>query len=607
MSLISSNHFSYPYQLFCSPAWPKILSYLQLSDLDSFSQADVWLKRLVDAFIQDGNYLLINKDTIRWPIRNGLPLIYLYAKYAFRSKKLVVHDIPEEHLRMILETFTCLSALVVRNMKFGLYYKETYTPTLHKLSLIGNRFYTDNALYDFQLWDNVSPLEVLYLEGNDSICLPDLPRLKSLTVINQAIAQGAFPCPRLQRLTIDYFFKVPYHTIEAFGDLEYLSVLRSVAAPEKDMIDRLQLKRVDLLHTFTVPTEQNLILRLNDDCLLHFKQFVCKYYDWHALLQTNTRFLRLGCDVLVIKNDFDADFVQRIANSVKNLIIQGVLDQNLCCMLPHFTNLKVLDLFYITHREANFTAYIPNGLQKLVLAYDGFFAEEDQLMQLFRRLSPTLKALNMDTLYATLNETREVQGLAELRNIEEFTCTSLTPTKEFVEFLRFNEPHLQVLELIIIRQSSEQGQMWNVIRNMKNLKRFSVAGISLISFDVIGHAAETSFPNLEDLSLTSCGSIDEVLPFLEVLDGSKITALKVEGEMPMELLLPKLPRLQKLQNLTVDSVDYYTLDLVKALPELRSVNSISPAESMGVVCEYLAKNNRTLYFNDVLVQNQFIV
>lgn len=370
-----------------------------MSDLDSFAQADVWLKRLVDTFIQDGNYLLINKDTIRWPSRNGLPLINLYAKYAFRSTKLVVHDIPEEHLRKILETFSCLSALVVRNMKFGLYYKETYTPTLRKLSLIDNQFYTDDALYDFQLWDNVSPLEALYLEGNDLMSLPELPRLKSLTLINQDIAGWVFPCPRLQRLTIDYFFKVPYYTIEAFGDLEYLRVLRSVAASDKDMIDRLQLKRVDLLHTFTVPTEENLILRLNDDCLLHLKQFVSKYYDWHGLLQTNTRFLRLGCEFLVFNDcvDFDADFVQRIANSVKQLIIRDVMDQNLCCLLSQFTNLMVLDLFYITPVEANFTAYIPNGLQKLDLAYRGFFAEEDKLIELFRRLSPTLKSLKMGT------------------------------------------------------------------------------------------------------------------------------------------------------------------------------------------------------------------
>lgn len=191
-------------------------------------------------------------------------------------------------------------------------------------------------------------LSSLHLEGNELISLDDLPKLKSLTLINQKVSIRHFPIafPALKTLTIDYCWKgLKYSYVNKLPCLERLRVLRSVDWKTMSQIRALQLKSVRVQHCFQVPTEENVILKLNDDCLYHLQTFLSAN-DCISLFRAHSRFQQLRIPEFELywgSIPRDSNILQRIGPLVNRLKLSltGHMDLHCSAQLSFFTGLKV--------------------------------------------------------------------------------------------------------------------------------------------------------------------------------------------------------------------------------------------------------------------------
>lgn len=269
--------------LFQIPAWPHIFSYLTLADLETFGQVHWKLKEILNGYQKSPIALVVDQDTLRrFPMDSNRDV---YLRYHMTTE-MELNGVLEPFLKKLFRHFPNIDNLTLRHMDIRKLYRDEDIPSfLHKLSLVNSCIRPD-FLKCFSM-------SSLHLEGNESIELDYNPYLKSLTLINQTVTYGVFPYPMLEQLTIDYCWKAfEYDDVKKFSDLEALKVLRSVDWKTMSQIEALQLKSVEVQHYFQVPTQENLVLTLNDDCLYHLQSFL-PLVDWTCLSETHPRFQNL--------------------------------------------------------------------------------------------------------------------------------------------------------------------------------------------------------------------------------------------------------------------------------------------------------------------------
>lgn len=163
-SSISNKPF--PIKLLDSPAWPKILLYLTLADLEQLSQSDQKLKRIVNSYLQNGNPLVIDSETVHlYPVNRQNESFYETTVSLVTN--LVIIGLSEVDLDKIFKQFPRISKLTMRNVqifrKVSPRYNKNYPRKLRHLTLIDYDF--DREFLDQWLRKLNYTLLTLHLEG----------------------------------------------------------------------------------------------------------------------------------------------------------------------------------------------------------------------------------------------------------------------------------------------------------------------------------------------------------------------------------------------------------------------------------------------------------
>lgn len=434
-----------------SPGWSQILSHLSLPDLDSFAQSHCKLSEIVDSYLSKENPLTIDMDTLcNHPIATHE---YLYIRYGSRASNLIINGIPGVALRQLMRYFPNLRQLTLSHMTLeDVLCKGSCPFILRKLVLLNNKARGHESIHGLSRIPN---LKSLYLRGNDRVLLDSLPRLQSLTVINQRLDFYALQCPALTSLTIDHCWRsLFYHNIQSLPRLEHFRVLGSVDWKQRQEIEALQVKHVHLDYYSEIPAQENLILRLNDDCLLHLARFL-PADQWVSLHEMHPRLQHLPIPTFALNQKTLEDrplrqhkeYYTRIGPLVSNLRVNRIADNVVRELMPLFTHLRELTLHM--NRRVDIASCLPLGLRRLSLG--GSMMDDGPLLRrIFRRLNPSLEVLSLshpESMYYAPEIYRHTRGLEELKHIREFQCDFFRASGEFLYFLELNQDSLTVLHI----------------------------------------------------------------------------------------------------------------------------------------------------------------
>lgn len=528
---------------------------------------------------------VIDEDTLwQYPIKSNPEV---YANFASRSTKVILDGVLEFDLEVLLfNFFPHIIDLTLRNVQVSREPKyDEYPQNLRRLSLINCNVYRHFLIEWFGLMDD---LESLHVQGKEYIHLPELRKLQKLTFLIPYEIDVV--CPSLKSLTLDHCWSgMTYQQVKGYRDLNHLKVLRSVDWKHKEEIYDLKLKSLDV-HFWEIPEKENLILRLNDDCLLYLQQFLSPE-DWMTLHKTHPRFQKLAISVyeiyyeslalLPVKNN--QQYYERIGPLVASLYINGLEQKELDELIPFFTNIQKLTLENTDSEEINVGT--PNSLKKLSLLCQNC----KSFKSLFRKLNSSLNALQIDDSDGYYRN-REIGGLGELTNIHEFVGYEIPLTDRFLKFLKGNQNKMKTLCIRLSEFTSEQGsELMCIISRMESLSELTISiGDSNVQ---IMNIPNVSLPFLEKLDI-ECGQGMGLESFLMSLNCPKIKSFSCQG-MQLECgqaisgrmkglvhlnlshtdglwnhLFPTVCSLTKLQSLSCPLEDHHVLPLVKCLPQL---------------------------------------
>lgn len=566
---------------------------------------------------------MINADTLwEYPVSTNTDL---YTSFGSRATNIVLNGVHEFDLEALLPFFKIAYQMTFVDVKDQTWKQDelTFPSTMRMFSLIRC---TSLIL---RLGDNGIPLESLYLEEDyDNLFLtvaPKIATVTSLTAINVEIYLITSTFPNLRSLTLRVWRRHrTYDHLKGLDKLEHLRILQCVDWTEQEVIDTLPIKSVEVSYTQR-PTEENTILRLNDDCLYHVQRFLCPR-DWILLKLAHSGWEHLRCPLYHVDikhKDLSSDsqleslfgFYSVLGPYVSSLEICPTIKPDLFReVLSMFPNLKALAVTF----DARTLASIPNGLERLA-----FKAELDDDLsrtpELFRRLNATLKSLHIKYLPEDGDDFGTVQGLSELTNVQEYHGRYLYYTKDVLRFLQLSYENLTSLELRL----TEDMEFWQLLSQMKNIKHLHLdCNYKRIPAGVF----QIALPGLEELSVSNLPE-EGVSQFLLQLDGVKLRSFEYSGlismltesvwrKMPnlvklvlviqnndMEMeeveygqLRPGIFLLSKLQSLSVDIDENDVLQLVKGLPELTRLDgmSIESRDTIVRIREYLRGSKRKL-------------
>lgn len=327
----------------------------------------------VGRFLSQGHQLRIDDATIsQYPITSNI-----YSKYAEYVTHLKISSISESDLEEVFAIFSQLSHLTLKHVSIGEDRVEKYPQKLCQLSLI-------NCTVEILVpWLNGlrSSLEILHLENviaeTDFKMADSFDKLRSLTVISRvAFHRQHYPiCPALESLYLDvpkgvYYFRwlpetplkaitlkdcwsdttsAPYQIIKGYSDLHHLSILNKVDSRRKNDIRNLKLVSGEVSYRNNRSKKFNLILKLNDHCLLHLLKYLPNE-DWKSLKEVHFEFERLIDPQLILSIDSQSlkehtlSAFNEIGRRVTSLIIGQITSAEIRNVFACFTNLTELEI-----------------------------------------------------------------------------------------------------------------------------------------------------------------------------------------------------------------------------------------------------------------------
>lgn len=403
---------------------------------------------------------------------------------------------------------------------------------------------------------------------------------------------------------------------DGWDSLEHLRILRVIEWTEKEVIDSLPIKCVEVSYTER-PTAENLILSLNDDCLCHLQTFL-PVTDWISLQETHTRFQHLRIpeytvDVTSLQQfPSDHSIYKRIGPLVNRLWVQQIPERDLSVLMPLFTNLSAME--WECSMDNSPLTNIPTGLKELVL-WDNFHARTvEELTILFRRLNPTLRIVELGQ-YSDLEVDDDEDkpaltsvSLEELHNIREYKCTYFEATPGLVNFLTLNKDHITSIDLDIRTLNSD---LWLLLTEMSNLRILSV-GASVLNVSITKTQYRGSLASLKDLYLylPQNNGLEDLLLSLDTTSLTnlsinfvpaghavwpRLTNLK-ELDLVIDIFTPDIFMLTSLKKLTIRGLgESHIVSLVKGLPQLIYLETLRTRWEDNTVIEmeqYLRGANR---------------
>lgn len=554
----------------------------------------------MDSYLKDGHQILIDDDTLwKFPMAEYRTM---YDYFLSRATNVAVEAIHEFELNGLYEKYPQIQELTLRNMNI-IYdcIRHRTLPSLRTLIIIDSNV-SNGALESYVI--AAKSLRVLYLQGGTDTYFMKFPwRLESLTVKNQKITMGNQRHRSLTSLTIDYFWNcINNENILHFQNLDHFKVTRSVDWKDMAAIKELNLKSVSIQHICQIPEQENLILKLNDDCLLHLRTFLSQN-DWLSLLKTHFRFhvLPIAHYRLEMGDYMELPFLKSIGPQIQKMNI-CYYKKKFHGMLSFFPNLTELDTSY--ECLLDYLATHPQIFFKTLHLWDGSSDMDD----IFRKLNPTLEKLHISV-------EKDTVGLTTLTNIREFTLGYSCLTREVILFLGINRETLQKMSLYV-KESPYFIDLWRAISQLSNLR---ILILTFNGFFPIPDIPNGSLPMLEELVLERHRA--GFCKFITQLDGSRLRSFKSDGDhfegsdvwikaqnleeldlsdiRDKQNLIHSMLILKKLKKLKVGSIgksDYMLL--IQAMTSLANFQtSYIPRETIPVIRDYLKRNNRKLCIN----------
>lgn len=391
-----------------SPVWTHIFSYLTLSDIEAVVRSHPKHKETVKSYLRAGHKLVIDQDSLwQYPVGdNNNP----YSKYGSLATNIEFQRLLGYEMESLIPLFPKIKELTLRDVRSPIRYRDKcYYNSLRKLTIIGSSDDKDHFL---------TPMEC-----QEPIQLPCLMHLRSLTLIRVTLDE--FWCRSLKRFTIDNCWSaIPFDVLKELYYIEHLRVLGSVDWKQKEQITALGFETLKVGRYLSIPVEENLILQLNDDCLLYLQKFLSSQ-DWISLQETHSRFQHLRIARYTSDDDSRKShpvdthdyFYKRIGSLVSSLDFRTKYVSDLEATMPYFTNLTELRLTFVEDYN-----------DKIIIIPDGLCEFRD----MFRRLNGTLRVLHLVYVSEEDEDRFKTYGLGELTNIREFHCKKVDACEELI-------------------------------------------------------------------------------------------------------------------------------------------------------------------------------
>lgn len=618
LAMYQENHFH------SSPSSSTIPSELTIAGLETLTQTHPKLRKVVKSKLAKGRDLVIDEDTVwKYPIAQHSAL---YSKYASWATSIVINGVYEFDLDPLLRLFPNITGLTLRNVQMDL-------RTVHRMSVIAcplklRRFRVIDSKLNLGNWyEQMESLEELHFEGTDSVNLPDLTRLSQLTLLVPEVKSwSTTTCPLLKRLTINHCWNgLKEEQIKGFTKLQHLKVMRSVDWKVKEQIKGMHLKSADV-HYMEIPTEANLILRLNMDCLMHLQRYLSSE-DWMTFRESHPMFQQLPIrqykiDVQSLKRlpvATNQQYYKRIGPLVTSLYVRDLDYYALLPLIHFFTNLRDLDV------DHWFDLGPVSGVRKLsVTTYKLAFLATAMM----KSLRTSVESLDLMIRIDDDGGVQSVNGLEELQNVKEFKINELLVTREALTFLHTNQRHMRKLEIweLFGNQKSLE-EFWLIIADMPNLQELYIQmscskemtkipqlptgclprleKLSLLLGDVKGKGYEQLLKSLDCSQLKSVWFEGTGLEFDVDISGrmTSLEVLNIKGSLLGELQIPidAIIALTQLKKCSVVLEDQQVLPLVQGLPHLRTLNTLRNLELKAIqeTRKYLKEVNRKLCINGI--------
>lgn len=355
------------------------------------------------------------------------------------------------------------------------------------------------------------------------------------------------------------------------------------------------------------PTTYNLILQLNDDCLLHLQTFLSAK-DWSSFRETHPRLRQLQARSYHVDKSrmerlplrYNRNFYAETGSVVSSLSVVGTVMRDFSEMIPYFTKLKELSLEFPRYNNNNFFQHIPSGLQKLVLS-GGMNKYRSDLTSLFRRLNPTLKTLHLRFIGLVI-------GITELTEIEDFECTDNTKlTLMYVKFLSGNKESLQHLK-VSLNDSKLVHLFWSIVGQMQRLESLTVDD-SPLSWEILSLENDNTteyLPALEELDIFGA-SPQSFAKFLGMIRSTKLRSISFNASSCSENpeLIERLLNHTGLQKLLLGFVDdHMAIRLIKGLEKLEvvDIHGLSRMTTINQIRAHMRLVGRKICLNSRIVE-----
>lgn len=642
-----------------------IIPYLNLADITALAGSCPQWQDTVDEYLKAGKFITIDGQFLeQYPVAtNG----ELYAQFTF-STSLMLVKVPESKIVSLLACFARIKRLTLFQIIIT---QSDLITSLEALAMIRCQIKVESFCnWISKMKSTLKSIELISVKKHykdlcflDSLkidLIPICPQLISINIqksyftftISQDVISlkyfnfktmpdGMF-CSNIEYLHFDDFYLseftrnyflidyinsctklrsltlrrwLPGLKLEPMRNLTYLRIKVWVDFIHKEKIEKLGIKKLEV--QFSTPNpEPDLILKLNDDCLLEvFKYLTSPTRNDYSILfgdpllhcvslaKVHPRFDQLFVSHLFsvlhfVSDDKDLVFRNkemfiRAAPFVKELTIDGSTESEkrmagLTWILPHLTNLRILHLRNITIPYQ--AKEMPLGVERLTLE-SCKFEDIDAYLQ---RLSPTLRFLNVDRPYIC-----HVYNIRELRIIS-------SKDHDFVQFFQQNQHSLERLK--IVRHYLPIG-FWSLIGKFENLKHFEMVIHGRLSVAVhpdFHWFIQTIGPNLSSLTLDCVHPSCENL--LQSKNFSKLREMTVwfETRAAVQRNFLSICSIKTLEKLTLNvstgdndrGEEINLIMLVESLPKLKQLQRIKRVllywQTFVEFVTYLKKTGRML-------------
>lgn len=402
-------------------------------------------------------------------------------------------------------------------------------------------------------------------------------------------------------------------------NLQNLRVLNSLDVISYPLLKSLKLKNLDV-HWYSPPAEKNLVLTLNDDCLLHILSFVSER-DWMAISLVHPRFYRLVTAHIYSQNRImtSSGLLDGFSDKEKK-IVQKSLEEHATAVymsakdwaeqISRYKKLKQLDLFRPLSKAGQ--QAIPNGITKLYLSEPLNGGKE-----LFRRLSTSLTSLTLKGHFDP-NDLSDLRGLREFK-VEEWRGTDLLKILTRNRDLNRLEIEFYVDDDFPFNQYamkySGYGEAWGYDSDESSnddfgfpttqlqlcpLKSLKVLHITNINCGI--ELKPSDFPSLEDIYVSFDEYKLEDKPRKEILTSilkfPQLKSLAVDYKVSLEWL----STFKDLESLVVLLDNDQTLDVVKLFPKLSKLGYYAlDFKGEAELQKFLIEEKRTITFTNGIV------